>query len=84
MLERTHDVSPKGGAPGFVRVLDEHPRGDPRLAGNNLLDSLENIVANPTVGLIFVCRSRRVSGRRRCGPIPSGLRDLVCWRPPGR
>ena len=61
------DVSPRGGPPGFVRVLDEHRLAVPDLSGNNLLDSLTNIVANPHVGLLFVIPGRddtlRVEGR---------------------
>ena len=48
------DVSPRGGPPGFARVLDERRLVLPDLNGNNLLDSLTNIVANPNVGLLFV------------------------------
>ena len=55
-------MSPKGGTPGFVRVVDERHLAVPDFAGNNLLDSLENIVENPAVGLIFLCRA----GPRRC------------------
>jgi uncharacterized protein len=32
------DVSPKGGPPGFVTVLDDHRLAVPDLAGNNRLD----------------------------------------------
>jgi len=52
------DVSPRGGPAGFVRVLDEHRLALPDLSGNNLLDSLENILANPHVGLLFVLPGR--------------------------
>jgi PPOX class probable FMN-dependent enzyme len=48
------DVSPRGGPPGFVRVLDEHRLVLPDLGGNNLLDSITNVVANPRIGLLFV------------------------------
>lgn len=48
------DVSPKGGPPGFVVVLDEHRLAIPDLAGNNLLDSITNIVAGSGVGLLFL------------------------------
>lgn len=61
------DVSPRGGPAGFVRTLDEHRLALPDLSGNNLLDSLENILANPHVGLLFVLPGRdetlRVEGR---------------------
>ena len=48
------DASPKGGQPGFVRALDEHRLGWADLAGNNRLDSFENLVDNPHVGLLFL------------------------------
>ena len=48
------DVSPRGGPPGFVRVLDEHRVVVPDLNGNNLLDSLTNIVTNAHAGLLCV------------------------------
>ena len=61
------EVSPRGGPPGFVRVLDERRLAIPDLNGNNLLDSITNIVANPHVGLLFVLPGRdetlRVNGR---------------------
>jgi uncharacterized protein len=48
------EVSPRGGPPGFVRVLDPGRIAIPDLNGNNLLDSMVNIVNNPSVGLLFV------------------------------
>ncbi|MEN8040947.1 MAG: MSMEG_1061 family FMN-dependent PPOX-type flavoprotein [Actinomycetota bacterium] len=47
------DVSPRGGRPGFVCVLDEHRLAIPDLAGNNRLDSMQNLVESPGVGLLF-------------------------------
>lgn len=52
------DVSPRGGPPGFVKVLDEHRLAVPDLSGNNLLDSLTNLVANPNAGLLLVVPGR--------------------------
>jgi PPOX class probable FMN-dependent enzyme len=52
------DVSPRGGPPGFIRVLDDTGLAIPDLTGNNLLDSLTNIVANPHVGLLFIIPGR--------------------------
>jgi PPOX class probable FMN-dependent enzyme len=46
------DASPKGGQPGFVRVLDNHRIAWADLAGNNRLDSFQNIVDNRSVGLL--------------------------------
>lgn len=61
------DVSPRGDAPGFVRVLDESTLLIPERPGNKLADSLRNILANPSVGLLFlipgVDDTLRVNGR---------------------
>ena len=61
------DVSPKGDAPGFVRVLDDQHLVIPDRPGNKRLDGMRNIVANPHVGLIFLVPGQdftlRVNGR---------------------
>jgi PPOX class probable FMN-dependent enzyme len=61
------DVSPRGGPPGFVQVLDEHRLAIPDLNGNNRLDTLRNVVEQGTVGLLFLIpglgESLRVNGR---------------------
>jgi PPOX class probable FMN-dependent enzyme len=60
------DLSPRGGPPGFVTVLDERHVALPDLGGNNRLDSYGNIVANGHAGLLFVVPTRdetvRVNG----------------------
>lgn len=48
------DVSPRGDAPGFVRVLDARTLLVPDRAGNNLHDSNSNILENPEIGLLFL------------------------------
>jgi uncharacterized protein len=48
------DVSPRGGAPGFVHVLDEHRLALPDRQGNNRVDSLRNAAANPRAALLFL------------------------------
>ncbi len=48
------DVSPRGGEPGFVKVLDQHRLALPDRPGNNRVDSLRNVLANPRVALMFV------------------------------
>lgn len=48
------DVSPKGDAPGFVQVEDEHHILIPDWPGNNRIDGLSNIIRSPKVGLISV------------------------------
>ena len=47
------DASPRGDPPGFVQVLDEKTLLLPDRPGNNQVDSLQNIVQNPGVGLLF-------------------------------
>ena len=60
------DVTPRGDAPGFVHVLDDRTLLIPDWPGNNRLDSLTNVVANPNVGLLFfipgVNETLRVNG----------------------
>jgi PPOX class probable FMN-dependent enzyme len=48
------DVSPRGGPPGFVRVLDERHVAIPDLNGNNLIDGLRGVVATGVAGLLVV------------------------------
>ena len=60
------DVTPRGDQPGFVHVLDDHTVLIPDWPGNNRLDTLMNIEANPQVGLLFLIpgftESLRVNG----------------------
>ena len=48
------DVSPRGEHAGFVHVLDDLRLAIPDRPGNNRLDTISNIVANPSVGLMFM------------------------------
>ena len=61
------DISPKGDPAGFVAVLDEKTLAIPDRLGNNRLDTFENLLVNPEVGLIFLIPGNgdtlRVSGR---------------------
>ncbi len=61
------DVSPRGGEPGFVRVLNDTVIAFPDSPGNNRLDTLTNIFENPNVGLIFlvpgVKETLRINGK---------------------
>jgi PPOX class probable FMN-dependent enzyme len=60
------DISPKGDAPGFVRILDDKTLAVPDRPGNRRADTFTNILENPTVGLIFLIPGKtetlRVSG----------------------
>jgi len=61
------DVSPKGGAPGFVQVLGERRLAIPDAPGNKLVYSLRNIVRTRRVGLLFLIpgieETLRMNGR---------------------
>jgi uncharacterized protein len=61
------DVSPRGGPPGFVQVLDEHRIAMTDLSGNNRLDTFINLLDQPRVGMLFVIpgleETLRVNGR---------------------
>lgn len=61
------DVSPKGDAPGFVRVLSEQLLAIPERAGNRRTDTMRNLLANPHLGLLFVIpgmrETLRINGR---------------------
>lgn len=63
------DASPRGDPPGFVAVQDEKTLLLPERRGNNRIDSLRNIVADPRVALLFlipgVGETLRVNGRAR-------------------
>ena len=48
------DASPRGDAPGFVRVEDERTLLLPDRRGNNRVDSLRNVLADPRVGLLLL------------------------------
>lgn len=61
------DVSPRGDAPGFVRVLDDRTMVIPDRTGNNRLDSMTNLLVNDEIGLFFmipgVHETLRIKGR---------------------
>jgi PPOX class probable FMN-dependent enzyme len=77
----TADVSPRGDPPGFVRALDDRTLLIPDRPGNNRLDTLTNILANPSVGLIFMVpgydETLRVNGRARITRDPGTLAALA-------
>lgn len=63
----TCDTSPRGGPPGFVRVLDERRLLVPEYPGNRRADSHRNLLENPRASLIFMIprlrETLRVTGR---------------------
>ena len=75
------DVSPRGDKPGFAQVLDDRRLALPDRPGNNRLDSLRNIVANPAVGLLFfipgVEEMLRVNGNAHLSTDPELLTRMA-------
>jgi PPOX class probable FMN-dependent enzyme len=74
------DASPKGGPPGFVTVLDEHRLAIPDARGNRRLDSMQNMLENPRVGLLFLIpgmgETLRVNGSVQLTRDPSLLTGM--------
>ena len=75
------DVSPRGDNPGFVKVLDNNTLIIPDRNGNNRLDSMNNIIANPTVALIFlipgISETFRIRGKAEISTDPTLLEPLA-------
>ena len=67
VLATAGDASPKGDPPGFVRVLDDKTILIPDRVGNNRVDSMQNILANPRVALLCFLpglnETLRINGR---------------------
>jgi PPOX class probable FMN-dependent enzyme len=65
--EGRQDVSPKGDGPGFAVVESDTTLLIPDRKGNRLVYSLQNILANPHVGVLFLVpgtnETLRVNGR---------------------
>ena len=81
------DASPRGGTPGFFKVLDEKRLVIPDIAGNKLFQSLSNVETNPHAGLIFFIPGcdwtvRVNGGARRLDPkdgLVDGLSVETLW-----
>ena len=82
------DASPRGGAPGFVRVVDDKTLQLPDALGNNRLDSYTNIVQTGKVGMIFFVpgmdETLRVNGNARLRNDPALLTQFPHERHPPR
>jgi uncharacterized protein len=63
------DAGPKGGPPGFVRVLTDTRLLIPEFPGNRRFDGVQNLVTRPGIGLLFVVpgisETLRVNGTAR-------------------
>jgi uncharacterized protein len=78
------DTSPRGDAAGFVTVEDDKTLLIPDRRGNNRVDSLRNIIADPRVALLFlipgVGETLRVNGRAVISTEPALLERLAMDR----
>jgi uncharacterized protein len=75
------DCSPRGDAPGFVRVHDEKTLLVPDRLGNNRADSLRNILQDPRVALLFLIpgcgETIRVNGRAAISADPALTQSFI-------
>jgi PPOX class probable FMN-dependent enzyme len=75
------DTSPRGDPAPLVTVLDEHTLLLPERRGNNRIDSLRNILADPHVALLFFVpgthETLRVNGLARISVAPELLARLA-------
>lgn len=82
------DVSPRGGPPGFVTVLDGHDLAIPDATGNKRIDSLSNVLETGRVGLVFLIPGRgqtlRINGRACVSVRPDLLDQLTAVGKPPR
>jgi PPOX class probable FMN-dependent enzyme len=81
------DCSPKGDVPGFVQLLDDRTLLIPDRPGNNRLDGLKNMLANPKVGIIFLIpgsnNTYRVNGSAKISMDPELMKRFeVGGKPP--
>ena len=81
------DASPRGDAPGFVHVHDGRTLMLPDRRGNNRVDSLRNVLADPRVGVLFLLpglgETLRVNGTAAVSVDPALLdRFAVSGKPP--
>jgi uncharacterized protein len=75
------DCSPKGDAPGFVRILDDKTLAIPDRPGNNRIDGFRNIVRDPRIALLFlipgVGETLRVNGRAAISIDPELMKSFA-------
>jgi uncharacterized protein len=75
------DCSPRGDAPGFVRVADEKMLLIPDRRGNNRIDTLRNILHDPRVALLFLIpgcgETIRVNGRAEISIDPALIQSFL-------
>ncbi|WP_299148117.1 pyridoxamine 5'-phosphate oxidase family protein [uncultured Tateyamaria sp.] len=79
-----YDASHRGGAPGFVRVVDGTHLQIPDYAGNNFFNTIGNLISDPRIGLLFVDFETggllHVTGVAEVDWAPLNARDPDAWR----
>ncbi|MCO5400952.1 pyridoxamine 5'-phosphate oxidase family protein [Ralstonia soli] len=75
------DASPKGDAPGFVRIVDERTLAIPDRPGNNRIDNLRNIIEDGRVSVLFIVpgagETLRVNGTATISADPALLASFA-------
>lgn len=75
------DCSPRGGEPGFVRILDETTLALPDRPGNRRTDTLTNVLENPHIAMLFMVPGlneiMRINGRAHLSTDAALLEQLV-------
>ena len=75
------DASPRGDPPGFVAIEDDKTLLLPERRGNNRIDSLRNLLADPRVALLFLIpgagETLRVNGRASITTAPDVLQRFA-------
>lgn len=74
------DTSPRGDAPGFIKVLNDKTLLLPDRRGNNRIDSLRNIIEDPRIALLFLVpglgETLRVNGLAQISTDPNLLEQF--------
>lgn len=74
------DCSPRGDEPGFVRVMDNKTLAIPDRRGNNRLDTLKNIVADPRIAMLFLIpgmtETLRINGNAYVNKDPALIKEF--------
>jgi PPOX class probable FMN-dependent enzyme len=75
------DATPRGDAAGFVEIADEHTLLLPDRRGNNRIDTMRNILADPRVALLFLIpgigETLRVNGTAEISIEPALLERFI-------
>jgi len=75
------DCSPRGDAPGFVRVLDDTTIAIPDRPGNRRTDTFHNLMENPEIAVMFMVPGLnevlRLNGKARLSTAPELLETMA-------